>query len=444
MRLCPRCGAVRENATPIIAPITAESAKSISPSSNFFKVASGIGSVERVSEPGLEIDGEQKTEVIPFDLVRLQTPSQQHEAFVPTQNLVFLSPDETERRFPLFTAGQKTLIAIGMGLLALMLVIAYLLWRQQRLAQLNPAGVGAATPIVPIASPTLAPSPTPTPSEGVDDANITESVKSTLMAYNPLGFNRYKYEVKEGMVTINGEAEHQPEKDGVENVVRLIPGVRSVVNNLKIKPQQAALDSTLSAPPVKLNTAEAKVLDDAMRRQMQLAEQPTSKESSPPREVRDQAAAKQREEEAAIKKVAEDRLRREAEEFERRQEESRRIEADRRARAEQARVEANALRSGTIAWSALVEGIDEIIITGSSASVRHVSGTPPREVKASFSAPVPRSPANVKLISTNGRGAISIVQEPSAANGYTTIVRVDDSEKSGDKLYQFTLRWTVQ
>jgi hypothetical protein len=88
--------------------------------------------------------------------------------------------------------------------------------------------------------------------------------------------------------------------------------------------------------------------------------------------------------------------------------------------------------------------VDEVVISGSSASVRHVNGNPPREVKASFSAPIPRSPVKVALISANGRGSISVVQQPSAANGYATIVRIDDSDKGGEKRYEFTLRWSAQ
>jgi hypothetical protein len=120
------------------------------------------------------------------------------------------------------------------------------------------------------------------------------------------------------------------------------------------------------------------------------------------------------------------------------------VEAERRARAEQSRLEASALRSGTVAWSGTVDGVDEVVISGSSASVRHVNGAPPREVKASFSAPIPRSPVSVALISANGRGLISVIQQPSAANGYTAIVRIDDSSKGGDKRYEFTLRWASQ
>ena len=102
------------------------------------------------------------------------------------------------------------------------------------------------------------------------------------------------------------------------------------------------------------------------------------------------------------------------------------------------------LRSGTVAWSGIVDGVDEIIITGSSASVRHRSGEAIREPRASFSTAVPRAPVIVKLLNQTGRGEIVIVQEPSAANGYTTIVRMDDTRENGGKPYQFTLRWTAE
>jgi hypothetical protein len=324
-----------------------------------------------------------------------------------------------------------------------MIVIAYLLWRQQQRdlsAAANNAGAVALP--APIATPTSDTSPSPTPSP-VDDQSISEAVKLALMAYNPLGFTRYKFEVKEGVVTINGEADHQPEKDGVDNVLRLILGVKSVVNNLTVKPEPPF-------SPVKLNAAEAKILDDAMRRQLESGGQTASvdqpKPPSPTEAQREAAAraAKQREEEAALRKAADEKLRREAEEYEKRQEDLRRAEAERRARAEQARLDASVLRSGTVAWSGIVDGVDEVVISGSSASVRHVNGNPPREVKASFSAPIPRSPVKVTLISANGRGPISIVQQPSAANGYATIVRIDDSGKGGDKRYEFTLRWSAQ
>ncbi|MFN0084261.1 MAG: BON domain-containing protein [Blastocatellia bacterium] len=398
--------------------------------------------------PVSEDAAQSKTEVIPFDVVRLQRNAPRSDLFAPPQDIVFLSPNDSVRRFPLLTAAQKTMIAIGIGLLTLMMVIAWLLWRQQRREAAQRAGATVTiAQASPAAAPTVDASPTPTP---FDDAALSQTVKSALMAYSPLGFGRFRFEVREGVVTIDGEAEHQPEKDGVDNVVRMITGVKSVVNNLKVRPDQASPWAAYGTPPMKLNTAEARVLDEAMQRQIRLGEQASgvgalNKEAQREEEKqrRELAAARLREEEAATRKAAEEKLRRESEEYERRQEELRRAESDRRARAEQARLDAGVLRSGTVAWSGSVDGVDEVVIAGGSASVRHLNGVPPRDVKTSFSAPVPRSPVKIKLLSVIGRGTVSIVQEPSAANGYTTIVRIDDSGRGGEKLYQFTLRWSL-
>jgi hypothetical protein len=445
MRVCPRCGAIHAGAEPMreLASKPEPTPELSQPDQPNPQVLPGPAG------GGIRPDSQNKLEVISLDVARRNAPAVDRPVFLSAQDVIFRSPEETHRRFPLFTSAQWTLMVIAAGLLILMLVVAYLLWRQQqRDASLTLSRNTTAVPqSSPSPSPTLGPSPTPTPT---DDQSISDQVKTQLMAYNPLGFSRYNFEVKDGIVTISGEAEHQPEKEGVENILKLISGVKSVVNNLKVKPDQPFA-------PVKLNTAEAKILDDALRRDIEAAGQAAyidppqqarpSKQaplSDVQREARDKAAAKLREEDAALRSAAEEKLRREAEEYEKRQEELRRVESERRARAEQARIEASALRSGTVAWSGMIDGVDEVIISGSSASVRHMNGNPPREVKASFSAPVPRSPVSVALLSTNGRGVITIVQQPSAANGYTTIVRLDDSAKSGDKRYEFTLRWSAQ
>lgn len=427
MRVCPRCGLERADAAPIQQVEPLESA-----------AAAGAASASAAV----------KTNVVPFEAVRQQRAVGEEPHEIPS-DMIFMSPNETKRRFPLFTSAQKLMIGIGTALLVMLLVVAYLLWRQHRQDTLRRAA--NALPAQPAATipPNILPTPSPTPDGATGDAAIAEAVRLALSAYNPLGFSRYQFEVKEGVVTVNGEAEHQPEKDGVDNVVKLIAGVKSVVNNLKVKPSLPSTFGVASAPGV-FNTAEAKVLDDALRRQAQLDEpaaaptpDPAAREAE--RQRRELAAAKLREDELAMKRAAEEKLRRDADEQERKQDELRRAaEAERRARAEQAKLEASVLRSGTVAWSGLVDGVDEIILAGNSASVRHIDGQPAREVRASFSAPLPRSPVNVQMISSNGRGAIRIIQQPAATNGYTTIVRVDDSGKGGEKLHQFTLRWSAQ
>ncbi|MBK7599691.1 MAG: BON domain-containing protein [Acidobacteria bacterium] len=383
------------------------------------------------------------TGVVPLSAIRQQRIPEETSEFSTPRDMVFLSPNETKRRFPLFTSAQITLMVIGAALIIMMAVIAFLLWRQQKKeSAAQPPNQAMVLPSPAAgASPSASPSPSPS-----DDAAIIEAVKSSLLAYNPLGFSHYKYEVKDGVVTLTGEADHQPEKEGAENVIRLINGVRDVVNNLKVKPEQIAA-------PAKLNAAEAKFLDDALNRQSSDDERtgnekPRASQPDPQKEAervrRETMATRQREEEATVRKAAEEKLRREAEEYEKRQEEIRRAEAERRARAEKARIETGVLNSGTVAWSGTVDGVDEIIFSGSSSSVRHISGPPTREVKASFSAPIPRSPVVVRLLSSSGRGSIQIIQQPASSNGYTTIVRIDDTSKSGEKRYEFTLKWMVQ
>ncbi|HMZ22759.1 MAG TPA: BON domain-containing protein, partial [Blastocatellia bacterium] len=253
MKACPMCGLERTDAAPLDLQPPAESLPPFAGSP---------------STPEEKETATLKTAVVPLDAIR-QKPGFYDEAeFAPTRNVVLLSPNETKRRFPLFTRAQLTLLIVGVALILLLVVVGILLWRQQQreiLRSANAATAKAELTNVPAPSP----SPSPSPSPGNDQA-IFDSVKLALAAYNPLGFARYNFEVKDGVVTLNGEAEHQPEKDGAENVVRLLAGVTSVVNNLQIK-----------APPageaVKLNPAEAKILNDALARQLQEKEnQPAS------------------------------------------------------------------------------------------------------------------------------------------------------------------------
>jgi hypothetical protein len=83
------------------------------------------------------------------------------------------------------------------------------------------------------------------------------------------------------------------------------------------------------------------------------------------------------------------------------------------------------------------------LFAGSNATVRHLDGNYPREIRVSFSAPIPLVSARVSLISTLARGEIRVVQSPTPENGYSTVVRLDDSRKGGEKRYEFTLRWEL-
>lgn len=363
----------------------------------------------------------------------------------PSPPLVFLSPEDEGRRFPLLTRAQIAIIAAGIFLFLLMTLIGYLLWRQQRRDSVAASARVAVQPAAtPAASPLLESSPSPTPH---DDAGILAAVKAAVTNYNPTGFSNYSLEVKDGIVAVSGNAETQPEKEGVENVVRPVPGVKAIINNLIVRLTPVMVPSGLSQTETrrleealrKGQDSDRQAKEDTDRRREQIEAQQESD-----RRRREAAATRIREEEERLRREADEKLQREAAEYERRLGDQRRLEAERRARAEQARLEATILQSGTIAWSGSVDGVAEVIISGASASVRNLNGEPPRDVKSSFSAQLPRAPISVKLLSTTGRGTIVISQEPTASNGYTTIVRLDDSAKGGQQRYEFTLRWTVR
>jgi flagellar biosynthesis GTPase FlhF len=217
-----------------------------------------------------------------------------------------------------------------------------------------------------------------------------------------------------------------------------------------------------------VNPVEAKRLEEALKRDLaegakraeeerlrieqqnaQLAAQRTAEDAArqeAERLRRQQTAALQNEADAAFRKQAEERQKqREKEEAERRAEEQRKAEAAQQATAEPVvRQEANNLRSGTVAWRGIVKGVDDVVIRGTSATLQHVMGGMPREPKGSFSAAMPEAPMSVRLVAASGPSPIRIIQQPSASNNFTTIVRVGEGDKADGKPHSFTLRWSTQ
>ncbi len=446
MKRCPRCGAERDAVSELTAPAVLGETSS-GPKALPAAVTDDLQAAPKIT----------KTAVIPLDETKRRALIQEEGAA--SYDAIVLSPPDEVRRFPLFTRAQLVLLLVGLGLLLVGLLIGYLLWKRDvkdTVATLSRQQLGALPPpaVVPSgAGLTPNQNASPTPTVTVDDQVLSEETRKTLIAYNPTGFTRYKFTVKEGVITLTGEAAHQPEKDGATNVLRLLAGVKTVVNNLVVKPDAQAPPTPVLLPtPV---SAQASLSPPAQPEEVKPSETTASPDSSQAaleaqreaeRLKQEIEAARQRAAEAQRQRELEAQRQREAEDARQRQqaEDARRLEAERQTRPAPNRPETSSLRSGTVAWSGLVDGVAEIVISGSSASVRHVSGEAVREARASFSAAAPRSPVSVKLVSSNGRGAIRVVQEPDAANGYTTIVRIDDSANGGAKLHQFTLRWTLQ
>lgn len=74
-----------------------------------------------------------------------------------------------------------------------------------------------------------------TAGENVDDATITASVKSKLVADRASNLTRVDVDTNNGTVYLNGTVETAEQKIKAEQLAWQAKGVRSVVNNLQVQ-----------------------------------------------------------------------------------------------------------------------------------------------------------------------------------------------------------------
>ncbi|MBK9164238.1 MAG: hypothetical protein IPM21_10045 [Acidobacteria bacterium] len=91
-----------------------------------------------------------------------------------------------------------------------------------------------------------------------------------------------------------------------------------------------------------------------------------------------------------------------------------------------------ATESGKVFWRGMVDDKVHIVIKGLTVETKTVSG---REMDAgafSFTAPLPSTNVTLTAIRKDGRGTVTVVQQPDASNGFTAIVEVNDSRGGAD------------
>ncbi|HJS74663.1 MAG TPA: hypothetical protein VJ921_10270 [Vicinamibacteria bacterium] len=97
----------------------------------------------------------------------------------------------------------------------------------------------------------------------------------------------------------------------------------------------------------------------------------------------------------------------------------------------------------TFRWRGRVDIGCDIEVQGKRHIVKDAGGSGTREKGATFSEPLPRSEVPVSVEKRDGRGDVEIIQTPDSSNGYTAILRIEDS-KSGSDDYDIELRWPRQ
>lgn len=98
------------------------------------------------------------------------------------------------------------------------------------------------------------------------------------------------------------------------------------------------------------------------------------------------------------------------------------------------------LRTSTMVWSGRVDQRVNIVIQGNTVRTQTLAGTNLGEGTETMSGSIPRREASVSVRKLDGRGSVTVIQQPSRVNNYTTIVQVFDGNGGADN-YRFEVTW---
>jgi len=86
----------------------------------------------------------------------------------------------------------------------------------------------------------------------------------------------------------------------------------------------------------------------------------------------------------------------------------------------------------------VVDRSAEVQISGDTANLRNLAGSPPRWRRFECTGPLPRNPGDFRFAGVDGRGHQQLVRDP--RNGGAAIVRIDDPG-GGSEGYTFDIMW---
>jgi len=99
-------------------------------------------------------------------------------------------------------------------------------------------------------------------------------------------------------------------------------------------------------------------------------------------------------------------------------------------------------RSGSelFEWSGRVDREVQVVMRAGRVWTNDIGRTEPGRERSRVMDNLPRRDGQVSVEVENGRGTVDVIQQPSAQNNYTTIVRIQDP-RSGSDNYRLTAYW---
>lgn len=97
-------------------------------------------------------------------------------------------------------------------------------------------------------------------------------------------------------------------------------------------------------------------------------------------------------------------------------------------------------QSGRVSWRGRVDQTVNIVISGNSVQTRDASGTGVQVNSSNITGYLARRPGTVSVNKRDGRGSVTVLQQPSVENGFVAIVQIFDADRSsGD--YEVEISW---
>jgi hypothetical protein len=95
---------------------------------------------------------------------------------------------------------------------------------------------------------------------------------------------------------------------------------------------------------------------------------------------------------------------------------------------------------GRMTWRGRVDAYVELTMQNNRVRSIEREGVPTVNEQVNFSSPLPRADVRVSVNKLNGRGEVSVIQQPNQSNNYTAIIKILD-DKGGADDYEIEVNW---
>jgi hypothetical protein len=95
---------------------------------------------------------------------------------------------------------------------------------------------------------------------------------------------------------------------------------------------------------------------------------------------------------------------------------------------------------GEFRFTGRVDHVTAVIIRGGQVRFEDFGGRRLRDGRYELDRSLPNATVDVRIVDARGRGRIEVVEQPWEGNGYTAVIRIEDSS-GGDAEYTFGLEW---